>query len=274
MAARTLDQIITSLNSTYDPQIKSLKERASLIPQQIAEEEKGLQAKQTQAFGDILGGARRRGLGFSGIPLGEQAQYTATEYLPALARLRQTGHEQALSLEDAILGVNERRNSLAQQLYQQEQDREFQRQQAEANRRAQLAAAASPTFDLNDLFGGSDNSGGIQATRSQRADKGFNFTIGGKPVSAATYAKATGTPFRSLLQEMANAGDTGARAALGFVGNDFGYDPRKIASQNLANLYNALVWGSGRSATYRAPSKPTPYNPNSGYRGNAMPRMF
>lgn len=154
MTPRTLDQIIAELNPTYDPQINNLRQRQSLIPQQIQEEEKGLQARQENAFSDIVSGARRRGLGFSGIPLGEQAKYTSTEFLPALARLRQTGREQAISLEDAILGITERRNTLAQQLRQQEvsqaeQIRQFnenlalQREQMAAQERAARASAAS-----------------------------------------------------------------------------------------------------------------------------------
>lgn len=120
--ARALDQILAELGSVYDPQVNSIRQRQALIPQQIADEERGLGARQEQAFGDILGGARRRGLGFSGIPLGEQAKYTSTEYLPALARLRQSGREQAMSLEDAILGIQERRRNSAveQQRYEQQ----------------------------------------------------------------------------------------------------------------------------------------------------------
>lgn len=128
--ARSLDQILSELNSVYNPQISSVRKRQSMIPGQIKSEEAGLQAKQGQAFNDILGGARQRGLGFSGIPLAEQAKYTSTEFLPAMARLRQTGREQAMGLEDAILGIQERRGTMAQQIRQQELDRDFAREQA------------------------------------------------------------------------------------------------------------------------------------------------
>ena len=116
MASRTLNQILKELSPTFKPQVESLQQRANLIPGQIKSEEQGLQAKQEQAFGDILGGARRRGLGFSGIPLGEQAKYTSTEFLPALARLRQSGRQEAMSLQDAILGVKERQGTLARDI--------------------------------------------------------------------------------------------------------------------------------------------------------------
>lgn len=178
MAVRTLDQILTELKPTYDAQTQSLQERAGLIPQQIEAEEQGLQARQTQAFGDILGGARRRNLGFSGVPLQEQAQYTSTEFLPALARLRMSGREQAMSLQDAILGINERRDTLAQQIRQQEQDRYFQAREAQkqrqfaarqaaldrdAQRRASAAGTISPT-----LGGFSSGGGGSQTQKGQK----------------------------------------------------------------------------------------------------------
>jgi hypothetical protein len=150
MQPRTLDVILAELGSTYDPQVAQIRQRQALIPGQIAEEEKGLQAKQTQSFDDILGGARRRGLGFSGIPLSEQARYTSTEFLPAMARLRQSGREQAMSLEDAILGINERRNVTAQQMRQQDLDRAEQARQFDASQRA----AAAQQSSLAGLFGG------------------------------------------------------------------------------------------------------------------------
>ena len=149
MNPRTLSQIITELNPTFNPQIQALEQRAAQIPGQIASEEAGLQARQTEAFDNILSGARRRGTGiaFGGIPLGEQARYTATEYLPSLARLRQAGVEQRMSLQDAINQIRERRDTLAQNIYQTEQNRAESARQAAASR----AAMASPS--LGNLFG-------------------------------------------------------------------------------------------------------------------------
>lgn len=169
MATRTLDQVLSSLGSVYDPQIASVRKRQAAIPGQVAAEEQGLQAKQTSAFDEIVGGARRRGLGFSGIPIGEQAKYNATEYMPALARLRQGAREQALSLEDAILGINERRRAQAQSIYDTdrtfaEQRRQFnenlrlQREQMAAQQRA-AASANSFAPTLGSLLGGSAGGG-------------------------------------------------------------------------------------------------------------------
>lgn len=154
MQPRTLESVLASLNSVYSPQIDSIRQRQSLIPQQVESEERGLEARQTQAFDDILGGARRRGLGFAGIPLAEQARYTSTEFLPAIARLRQGAREQAMSLEDAILGINERRNAQGQSIYESERNfAEQQRQFNEAQRRAAASAATDNSW-LQALLGG------------------------------------------------------------------------------------------------------------------------
>lgn len=50
----------------------------------------GLQAQQQQAFGQIEQGAQNKGMLFSGFTPNEQAQYTSTTYLPALANLQAT----------------------------------------------------------------------------------------------------------------------------------------------------------------------------------------
>lgn len=166
MAIRSLDQVLAELGTAYNPQIDLIRKQQSLIPEEIAGEEQGLQAKQAQSFEDIVSGARRRGIGFSGIPLAEQARYTSTEFLPALARLKQSGRQKALSLEEAILGINERRNAMAHQLRQGDVDNDFRErnfefekqkygeQMAEARRQAAASAAAARASAFAPTYGG------------------------------------------------------------------------------------------------------------------------
>lgn len=262
MQPRSLQQVLSELDSVYTPQIDSLRQRQAAIPGQIQAEEQGLQAKQESAFGDILNGARRRGMGFSGIPLGEQAKYSATEYMPALARMRQGAREQAMSLEDAILGINERRNTQGQGIYQfeqqaAEQKRQFDAQLAESRRAAAQASADARWQPTNFGDWNSDGSQDAFKMREQREDGGFNFRDPdtGRPMSAAQYAVKVQKPFRQILQDMANMGDQGAKRALGFIGNDFGYDRRKVADQATAKLYNDLTWGTGLQRAAPQPIK-------------------
>ena len=230
--ARTLDQIIKELDPTFSGQRKTLNDRANLIPGQIKSEEAGLEAKQGQAFNRILGGARDRGLGASGIPMGEQAQYTATEFLPAIARLRQSGREQAMSLQDAILGINERRDTLGQQIFQTEQDRAAQARQASQARAAQAQATFGAFNSLG--LGGQGGEQTPTLPKPQRTKNGgFNFFDAfGEPVNAAEYVALNNEAggqlgYRELLARMAKEGDQNAAIALRYVGDDgrFGNAP-------------------------------------------------
>lgn len=254
MAVRTLDQVLSELNSVYAPQENLVRQKQALIPGQIAEEEKGLQAKQEQSFGEILGGARRRGLGFSGIPLQEQAKYTSTEFLPAMARLRQSGREQAMSLEEALLGLGERKNTLAQQLRQGDVDADFrERQHQESIRQfnAQLAAqqrqaAASRASAPRATFGNAAAGQAPKATIAQKQDGGFAFTDAkGAPISAARYAQLNNQDVRDVLYQMGSAGDNYSKQLYNQLSNDpfFGrgdanYDKR------IFQAYSPIFWGA------------------------------
>lgn len=242
-SVRSLDQIISEINSVYEPQIQSVRKRQSALPDQIRAEEQGLQARQNEAFDSILSGARRRGLGFSGIPLGEQARYTATEYLPALARLRQSGREQAMSLEDAILGIQERRQNQALGIRQYEQQR-FDQWQAEQERLAEArrqAAAATPRPSF-----GRTQAAQTGPTISRKQDGGFAFSdTGGRPISAASYAQQTGQDIRDVLYQMGQAGDAYSQQVYNqlvsdpfFGKGDADYDRRVFQT------YSPLFWGT------------------------------
>lgn len=169
MQPRSLDAVLAELGSIYNPQEQLLRQKQAAIPGQIADEESGLRAQEADYYNNtIMNDARRRGVGFGGIPIGERAQYGATQFLPALARLRQSGREQATGLEDALLQLGERKRLAGQGIYENEQARAFEerkfqedirryneqvaRQQAAA--RASSGAAASQNSWLASLLGG------------------------------------------------------------------------------------------------------------------------
>lgn len=96
---------------------------------------------------------------------------------------------------------------------------------------------------LSSLFGGS--SGGSSGAQAQQrdGDKGFSFTdANGKTINAVGYSQAKGVPIRTLLQNMATEGDSGAKTALNYIGNDLGVNEAKL--KNLVpspSTYNATV---------------------------------
>jgi len=209
--ARTLDQIIAELAPTYKPQVESLQKQQQLIPQQTQAAIGSADAAQSQAYENILGGARQRGLGFSGIPLAEQAKYASTVYAPAVLNAKTQGQQNALSLQDAILGVQERQRSTGQGIYQTEQaqayderqkalDRAFQSSEAAKNR-----AAANQQADLSKYFT-------PQTRYEQKAPGDFAFYgADNKPITAAQYAKSSGVKIGDVLRSMGEAGDQTAK---------------------------------------------------------------
>jgi len=210
---------------------------------------------------------RNRLVGIERAPLDEAFREQSRGLEGATADLGEM-NRQALTEAQLRITDDDRRENELQKLYdtlygREQADKVFAENQRQFNEQ-QRAASANANY-LDKYFGGGQGGGGADnapksSTMQQRADKGFNFTdASGKAISAAQFAAAKGIPFRTLLQEMATAGDAGAKSALGFTGDDFGYDPRKITNQNVAQVYNALTWGSGRSATY-TPPKPSVHN--------------
>ena len=249
--AQELSSIISELNNVYDPQRQLVKQQQQSLDPAMQAEQQGLQSAQQDAFKSITEAANRRGMFYSGVPISEQAKYTGSTFLPAVANLRSKYQQQQFNLQDQL-------NKIQQEQYSKAYDiRANQLSQEEAQRRfdAQLAAQRAASGGGGGggggfMFGGGTPYGGAEApaqptfNANKKAGGGFAFTDpNGNPISAATYAAATGMNFRTLLQNMANQGDQGARNALGFVGGDFGYDPTKIAQGQNANIYNALTWG-------------------------------
>ena len=253
--ARALDQIISELDSVYRPQRDLYNQQLSQQDPQMEAEQKGLMAQKEDSFRQITDQANRRGMFYSGLPIAEEQRYTGQQFLPAMANLagKYKASKDNLSETLARLGIEQRDKAYG--VYQQElaideqMRREAeQRRQFDEQQRTARAAAGSGGYSF-----GSGGGGGGSYGYQQKANKGFAFVdADGNPISAATYAKATNTPFRDLLQMMANKGDTGALQGLQFMGN-IGegttlYDTSKInqiAPYKISNrdIYNSLAWG-------------------------------
>lgn len=141
--ARDLNVILKELDAGYAPGRALINERLKALPGEAEAEIAGLKGQQTQAFDEILGGARSRGIGFSGIPIQEQAKYTAGTFLPAVARVRQSQNEVKNSLLGSLndSSLDQRKTALGIRQNEQtldEQRRQFNEQQA-AQRRAEAA---------------------------------------------------------------------------------------------------------------------------------------
>lgn len=183
-------------------------------------------------------------------PISQNLSEQGTEYNQANQDLGQL-QDRAQQAAGGIYQGQQDKLSYAQNLY----NTLYKKEQDAATAEMEKQKLAE-TVRANTLQYGNNGSGGLNlgspasssATMAKRSDGGFNFTDSvGQAISAAQYAKSKGIAFRDLLSEMAKQGDQGAKTALGFVGNDFGYDPRKlssvVSSPGLINLYKSLVWG-------------------------------
>ena len=227
---------MAELNPQYASSENILNTRLNAIPGEIDSGIAQTDAKLNVANDNILNSARRRGTGvaFGGIPIGEQAQYAATEYAPAIANLRATGANKELSLQESLAGLAREKRSQAQSIYDtgvsqdlaernfQEQVRQFNIQQAAAERAAKAAAAASSYS-----FGGGSTAptgatgAAPSAAKVIQSGNNFNFVDGaGKAINAAQYSQLTGIGYREVLSNLAKAGDKNAQIALKYVGND------------------------------------------------------
>jgi len=181
---RSVAQIKKTLTASQAPRRRNIQKMIAAERKQQAADIKGLEATQRKSFGNITQGASNRGLLFSGIPLGEQAEYTATQFLPAVARRKTQGAGTIGDLRSSLLSLNEDALARAISIQEREKDRRFQALEAQKAReaaereaaRARAAARAasgggfSPTlgFDPTTATGG----GGGQEKQRAMADVG------------------------------------------------------------------------------------------------------
>jgi hypothetical protein len=240
--ARSLDQVLAELEPSYSGSRSLYQTQLDAIPSEVDAGIAQADAKLEQAHESILAGARRRNLGYAGIPMGEQAKYNATEYAPAIANMKSQGQQRKMSILEALQGLDRDKRTSGQSIYDQELSRDFQerqfqeqiRQFSESQKAAARAAAAASSggYGFGGGGGGAAPAGsGGSAQMAYSPKSGFQFVDGnGRPINAAMYANAKGINYRDLLSQMATQGDKNASIALHLVGDDFKADPRKLAN--------------------------------------------
>lgn len=210
--ARALQDILTELNSVYNPQRDVYNAQLSSVDPQLEAEQKGLQAQKEDAFGQITQQANRRGLFYSGLPIQEEQRYTGSQFLPAVANLRAKYAQQRFGLQEALAKITQEQGNRAQDIYQTELNRDLQQKLAdEEAARARAATAAG-------------------------AAQGFVPTGGNRPQAPIAVNTGTGQSLRQRWQEEAKRGDWNAQVALNYAGDDGRYD----GPVNSQDEYNRL----------------------------------
>ena len=192
--ARSLDQILAELQPGYSGSENIIKVQQQSLQPAAEAEEAGLRAQLTQANDGILANARQRGLGFAGIPVAEQAKFAATEFAPALARVKSNQIQQSTGLAESLNQLNRDKLTAAQGIYQQDLNRDEQQRQFNEQLRAQREAEER------------------QATAARAASgAGMSLGIGGR--AAAPQQAASAAPsLQSFLSAKYQAAPTANRA--------------------------------------------------------------
>lgn len=236
--ARALTDILTELNSVYNPQRQSAqgiydKGIEATNPMESADLA-GLEQAKKDSFDQITTGANRRGMFFSGVPLKEQAQYVGQNFLPGVANLknRYAGIRGNLyqTLAQTLGNIDVEKNKYGREIYNAEVAQDLERERIAA---AERAAASR----------GSGGSG----------SGGFSPSFGGG-FTAVQGAQDSGLSLRQQWQNEASGGDWNAQVALNYAGDDGRYDG-KVNSKAEYDILKSM----GITGNYYPPSTiPTP----------------
>ncbi len=252
---QSIQDIINQLNPTVAGRKDFISQQINAVPQSLQSSEAALQNQLNGAFGQIQQGASNRGIFFSGIPLAEQAQYTGTQYAPALAKLRQSAMDQQGALRQTLsdidsdvykqaFGINQQQqkdaNDYQERLRQEQQARE--KEERDWQRQQQLQQQKMSHDEKMARMSGGGGAAAPTATYTRKSDGGFNFKDNsGRTISAAQYAQMMGVPVQNVLADMASQGDQYARQVLNAMANDPGYQKNPTGFKN---YYRPIFWGT------------------------------
>jgi hypothetical protein len=183
---RTLDQLTAESNPVYEAQRQANAQKIAGANSRLGEQEQGLNAAQTNAFGQITQAAASRGALFSGFTPDQQARYTSEKYLPALANLRAANESTIQGINQNTLDLNMQQNKDAlsvregdlSRLYdynKTQDDRKFQTEQAnQAYERemAKLREEQKFTASQNAQNRAASANGGVSDAARMRGDVG------------------------------------------------------------------------------------------------------
>lgn len=210
------------LGAAYDPQIQQLNTQVAQLAPQQASQQASLDQAKVNAFKDITNTANAKGVLFSGVPIDQQATYTGTKYLPAVANLQTSFNNSKNLLQSQINALNSDRVKTAQGNVA-----AYIKNQADAQyKQAQLDLAAQ----RNAISAARGGGGGLTANQLlaqqnkyqmgyKPNDQGLAFVGPNGAISAYEYAagKAQGDPtgtYNTFVQALSKSPDSYDKNAL------------------------------------------------------------
>lgn len=235
----TFDQANASLGVTYDPQVQALQAQNPQIDQQLTTTLSSLDQAKVNAFKDITNSANSKGMLFSGFTPDQQATYTGTKYLPAVANARTSAQNAKNTLLDKINTINSNRQNQARGIVSAAETAA----QNYTLKQQQIAASAAPSRASSS--GSSGGSGGLTAAQTaaqysvkQLTSGNYAFTGPNKaPISMYNYAQQTGN---SMLDLLKNSGSAYDKAAYQDATYWLGKGGETLALSNLQKKYGKL----------------------------------
>ena len=238
--ARTIQQILDSLNPSYDQERGLVNQQLSAIPGQETAAIAAADAQKDLAFNQIRNNANASGMLFSGQGIDNSQKYVAANYAPEVAKIKANTQNQQFSLQSSLADIARRQNEKAQGIYNAEvdSDRENayrqQQLQQEREKMAQQAALERQRIAASSAKAKAANPAKGYAIKKNSAG-GVAFTgPNGVPVTAAQYAAVTGTNVRNLL---ATYGGDGAKKVLQLL------DDPKVSDEELMKRYPYIFGG-------------------------------
>lgn len=190
--ARALADILSELNSVYNPQRDVYNSQLNQVDPQLEAEEKGLQAAKQDEFQNITNQANRRGMFYSGLPIQEEQRYIGQSFLPGIANLKAKYATHRFGLQEALAKLTTDQANRAQDIYQTELDRDEEQRQFDMR----LAAA--------NAGGGGSGGGGSGGGGRGSGGGGYDFGGGGGELAAGVPAAATGKYIGPVQQNAYN----------------------------------------------------------------------
>jgi len=231
---QSLSQIMTELAPASAQQTSLIQQQQAGLGAKYAEQQKGLDAQKAADFTTINNQATGRGMAFSGIPLDEQATYLSTNYLPAIANLKQQQNDENMSLsknladiysqqytsafntrqtqQGALNSWNMQQMQLEAQAREAEKQRKFEAEQNAANRAASAAnAAASAASKQTSPWQLGGSAGGGYTV--------FNSDGSRANIDLWTYVRGNGGSQQDLVNLLANGDKNDRKAASNYAQN-------------------------------------------------------
>src|SRR5688572_26711982 len=103
---QSLEEIIAGLEPAYAQTTGLYNTQKAGLGAKYDAQRAGIEGKKVMGFDNIANSANSRGLDFWGIPIEEQAQYLATEYLPGMMQANNQQNQEGMQIDLTLASLD------------------------------------------------------------------------------------------------------------------------------------------------------------------------